>query len=161
MQRQKWAGFFFVLAGLMPASRALSQEGETQQFRNISVRFDGESIDARQGRDETGQHVRVTVWGSLRDPSFFSQGFTQLDDDPEEEYVVVSRNPGTGSYYKLQIIDFRVNGILTWAYDSRGKPRFDGRRILLGCSRDDQEATITPQYRTYEYSASGLTPVDP
>ena len=55
-----------------------------------------------------------------------------MDGDPEKEYIVISRNSGTGPYFKLQIIDFRPDGILTWSYDSMGTPKIENGKILLG-----------------------------
>ena len=121
--------------------------------RSIRVSLKGEWILAEQGNDETHQSVQVKIWGSVREKGFFEHGFVQLDADEEEEYYVISRHSGTGPYNKLQIIDFRPDGILTWSYDSYGKPKIDGRIITLGLA-EKYQADV--EYTQYKYSVAGL-----
>ncbi len=87
----------------------------------VSARIKDGWVIASQGSDESSQIVRVKVWGATR----ITGGFYQLDTDPEKEFVVVSRGMGSGPYYKIQIIDFRPDGILTWSYDSFGVPKVE------------------------------------
>ena len=86
-------------------------------------------------------------------------GFEALDADPEREYVVISRGLGTGPYYRLQIIDFREDGILTWSYFSAPMPRLEKGTIYLGVSRDYDEMRVNPKFKAYRYTAEGLKPV--
>ncbi len=88
------------------------------------------------------------------------KGFEALDADPEREYVIISRGLGSGPYYKLQIIDFREDGILTWSYDSMPTPRVENGTIFLSVSRDYDEMRTNPKYGAYRYTADGLKPVD-
>ena len=81
-----------------------------------------------------------------------------MDDDPEREYIVISRSPGTGPYYKLQIIDFPPEGILTWSFDSMGRPKIEDRKILLGDPQKYQGAATIPRYRSFTYTKGGLVP---
>ena len=151
-----------VALGSLAISVALAQlpdtDVERESVRDIHVYLDGDWIVAGQGRDETRQLVRVWIWGSLREPPFFQIRFRQLDDDPELEYIVISRNSGTGPYYKLQIIDFLPEGILTWSFDSMGTPRIEDRRILLGDAQEYQGAGTIPRYKSYTYTKGGLIP---
>lgn len=89
--------------------------------RNVSAQLKDGWIIVAQGNDENFQQVKVKVWGADR----IAGKFYQLDADPEKEFVVISRGIGTGPYYKLQIIDFLANGILTWAYSSSGAPKIE------------------------------------
>ena len=66
---------------------------------------------------------------------------------------MTSRLPGTGPYYRLQIIDFREGGILTWSYWSDGVPKFDDRYISLGkLPNGYQGAASVPDYTAYRYT---------
>ena len=76
---------------LLPAAAAEATE-EPAPTKSITVTLKGEWIVASQGNDEDSQVVRVLVWGDLPPRHLF----VQLDDDPEREYVVISRNVGTG-----------------------------------------------------------------
>ena len=106
-------------------------------------------IEAEQGRDESSQRLRVAVWGPMR----VDAKCGQLDSDPEPEITVTSRLPGTGSYYRLQIIDFREDGIQTWSYWSDGVPKFDDRYISLGkLPNGYQGAASVPDYTNYRYT---------
>lgn len=85
----------------------------------------------------------------------------QLDGDPELELVVISRNPGSGPYYRLQIVASRPSGILSWSYPSCGRPRVEPPRIALGdCSGETGGAagTADPAYRWYSFGDRGLAP---
>jgi len=156
-----------VLGWLFVAGCLFAQEPadwEREPIRDIRVRVEGQWIVAGQGRDETAQEVRVKIWGPVLMPSTFVKrpvikGFEALDADPEREYVVISRGLGTGPYYKLQIIDFRKNGILTWAYYSAPAPRVENGTIFLGVSRDYDEMRINPKFQAYRYTSRGLEPV--
>ena len=131
-------------------------EAHRQPIRDIYAYLDGDWIVVGQGRDETAQSVRLRIWGSRRDGPFPIRGFEQLDDDPEKEYVVISRNSGTGPYYKLQIIDFRPDGILTWSYDSMGGPKIKNGKILLGDPVPYESAATKFEFKSYTYTAGGL-----
>ena len=127
--------------------------GQSETFRHtVGIRVAG------QGRDETRQLVRVWIWGSFWEPAFIQRHFEQLDDDPEREYIVISRSPGTGPYYKLQIIDFPPEGILTWSFDSMGRPKIEDRKILLGDPQKYQGAATIPRYKSFTYTKGGLVP---
>ena len=151
-----------VALGSLAISVALAQLSDTdverESVRDIHVYLDGDWIVASQGRDETAQLVKIRIWGSLRGPSFPQRRFEQLDDDPEREYIVISRNSGTGPYYKLQIIDFPREGILTWSFDSMGHPRIEDRKILVGDAQEYQGAGTIPRYKSYTYTTGGLIP---
>ena len=158
----------FVL-GLFFAAGCLLAQGpmgwEREPIRDIRARVEGQWVVARQGRDETAQEVRVKIWGPVLEPSTFierplTKGFESLDADPEREYVVISRGLGSGPYYKLQIIDFREDGILTWSYYSAPAPRVENGTIFLGVSRDYDEMRISPKYKAYRYTAGGLTQIE-
>jgi hypothetical protein len=100
--------------------------------------------------------VKVEVWGEYHDEG----AFHQLDNDPEQEYVVVSRNRGTGPYYRLQIIDFHEDGILTWSYHSGGGPRIEDGVVFLGRLPNGYQGAATKAvYSRYRLSASGLSKV--
>ena len=142
-----------VVSGL---AQRLPTDAHRQPIRDIHAYLDGDWIVAGQGRDETAQSLRLGVWGSVRHGSFPYRRFEQLDDDPEKEYIVISRNRGTGPYYKLQIIDFRPHGILTWSYDSMGTPKVENAKILLGDSQPYIGAFTMPKYKAYTYTAGGL-----
>ena len=120
--------------------------------RDAKVRVEGDTIIASQGIDEGYQEVPIKIWGEWHEEDW--RGFRQLDDDPEEEYCLWSRNPGSGPYYRLQIVDFVPGGILTWSYYSFGCPAFDGKDVLLGegvgFSGNDR------MYFRYRYSTQGL-----
>lgn len=122
--------------------------------RKIKAHIDGDWIVAQQGTDETLQRIRVAVWGSWKEA--LQARFEQLDDDPEQEYVVISRNGGTGPYYKLQIIDFRPSGILILAFDSMGVPEILDGKIMLGMQQEYQGAGTVPIYREYRFKSSQL-----
>jgi hypothetical protein len=123
---------------------------------NISARIADGWIVASRGRDENSQVVKVKVWGTTR----VTGEFHQLDTDPEKEYVVMSRMKGTGPYYKLQIIDFLPNGILTWSYDSSGVPKIKDGEVSLGyLPKGYQGAATIPVYDKYKLSALGLSKV--
>ena len=137
---------------------------EREPIRDIRARIDGQWVLAGQGRDETAQRVQLKIWGPVLEPSTYIErpvikGFEALDADPEREYVVISRGLGTGPYYKLQIIDFREDGILTWSYYSAPVPRVKDGTIFLGVSRDYDEMRTNPKYKAYRYGTSGLRPV--
>ena len=106
---------------------------------------------AAQGRDETAQSVRVKIWGEHSQAAF-----QQLDDDDEKEYVITSRNSGMGPYYRLQIIDFTPDGILTWSYYSFGGPFVKDVSVILGDPQPYEGAATKYSYASYQYSASGL-----
>ena len=113
-------------------------------------------IIAAQGNDETSQVLRVKIWGSLPQ----EDRFVQLDQDPELEFVVISRNSGTGPYYKLQIHDFVKHGVLTWSFDSMGRPKIENRFVWLGDQIPYEGAGTVPSYRKYAYSTAGLQQLD-
>ncbi len=113
-------------------------------------------ILASRGSDESLQSVHIQIWGSSR----ISGQFHQLDDDPEREYVVSSRGSGSGPYYKLQIIDFLPDGILTWSYDSAGAPRIEDGFVYLGELVGGYAGAATaPSFRKYRFSGNGLSEV--
>ena len=114
-----------------------------------------ETVKAFQGQDETAQSLTLDIWGvELKEISC-----EQLDSDPDEEVVIVSRNEGTGPYYRLQIVDFRANGILTWSYWSEGRPKVENGQVLLGTLENGYTgAGSTSTYATYIYNEAGLVP---
>lgn len=110
-------------------------------------------IEAEQGRDENGERLRLAVWGS----EWVDAKCAQLDSDSEPEVVITSRGPGNGSYYRLQIIDFQSNGIMTWAYSSDGVPKVAQNVISLGkLINGYQGAASTPEYTDYRFTKDGL-----
>ncbi len=131
---------------------------DSRPDHDIRVSLEGHWLTASFGSDENAQVIQLKVWGSLREPSKFVRRFEQLDDDIEEEYVVISRNVGTGPYYKLQVLDFHSDGIRTWSYDSFGQPKIENKRIYLGKSRQYRGAGDVPDYIRYEYTTRGLVP---
>lgn len=116
-----WIGVLVV--GLTGSPLVAQVASTTQDERNFRAEVVGSEIVAIQGRDESLQSVRVAIWGQLRDPGRLRTREVQLDDDPELESVVVSRNAGTGPYYRVQIVSSRPFGILIWSYPSCGSPR--------------------------------------
>lgn len=140
-----------IVAIVLTLGAAFSQEVVD---RKITAHIDGDWIVAQQGSDETLQSIRVAVWGSWKER--LQARFEQLDNDPEQEYVVISRNGGTGPYYQLQIIDFRPSGILIWAYESMGVPEILDGKIMLGMRQEYQGARTVPIYREYRYKSSQL-----
>jgi hypothetical protein len=122
--------------------------------RKVSARLQDGWIIASQGKDEDFQEVRVKICGSEE----ITGDFYQLDADPEKEFVVISRGTGTGPYYKLQIIDFLPNGILTWAYDSSGAPYIKNGYIFFGYLPNGYQGSATKAvYKKYKFSTNGLT----
>lgn len=132
-----------------------------QTPRYIHVEMKGDCIVAQQGRDEDSQIVSVTIWGSLRDPDHFEHGFRLLNDQETAQYIIVSRNEGTGPYYRLQIINFQLDGIMTWSYASSGKPRIEGKVIYLGSIKGGQYvgAGTEIEYRPFWFAREGLVPL--
>lgn len=126
--------------------------------QDISVRLEEGWVTASRGRDDTLLMVRVKIWGTTR----ITGEFHQLDADPEQEFVLVSRGTGTGPYYRLQIIDFRPNGIASWSYASSGMPRIENGHVLLGTLPDGYQGAATqPAYARYGLSVTGLSKVAP
>lgn len=115
-----------------PTAGPLAQDVARDPAAGGRATLRGDWLLFETGADETAQAVQVRVWGSLRDPAFFSHGFKQLDQDAPLEYVIISRNAGSGPYYKLQIIDPQPQGILTWSYDSYERPTFAAQGVELG-----------------------------
>lgn len=125
--------------------------------RNIRAEIKNGWVIAGQGSDEDALEVKVKIWGHSR----VQGGFDQLDEDLEQEYVVISRGIGTGPYYKLQIIDFKPNGILTWSYGSFGVPQIEKGIISLGNFPNNNESAVTKlDYSKYSLSADGLTKIE-
>jgi len=117
------------------------------------VTNDGGWVEFEQGRDESRQLLRLAVWGSV----LVGVNCEQLDDDSESEVTIVSRNEGTGPYYRLQIVDFRPEGILTWSYWSEGVPIIDKKLVFLGALEDGyQGAGSARTYMSYRYTDQGL-----
>ncbi len=145
--------FLLVATGFSPVLAQSESQIGREPFREIRVYLDGDWIVAEQGRDETAHRVKVAIWGKLREPGFFERRFEQLDGDPEREYILISRNEGTGAYYKVQVIDFRPNGILTWSADSFGKPRIEQQTIYLGERVADGQG---PRYGIHRLTVEGL-----
>ena len=122
--------------------------------RNITASIEDGWILASQGSDESLQSVRIQIWGSSR----ISGQFHQLDDDPEREYVVSSRGIGSGPYYRLQIVDFLPDGILTWSYESAGAPRVEDGFVYLGELIGGYIGAATaPKFRKHRFSNIGLS----
>lgn len=110
-------------------------------------------IEVEQGRDESGETLRLAIWG----PEAIEAVCAQLDSDPEPEVVVTSRGLGTGPYYRLQIVDYHSQGIMTWAYSSDGAPKVEDRVISLGKLVDGyQGAGSVPTYSEYRLIDEGL-----
>lgn len=106
-------------------------------------------IDIEQGRDENSERLKLAVSG----PESVSAACEHLDDDDDLEVIVTSRGAGTGPYYRMQIIDFRPHGVLTWSYASNGMPKLENRRVLLGVlPLGYQGAATTPVYNAYQYT---------
>lgn len=139
---------------LVLAAQAGGQTPERQALRGIPASIDGRWLEVSQGRDESAQRIRVAIWGRLREPGFFEHGFRQLDGDPELEYIVVSRNEGSGPYYRLQIIDFLTDAIAAWSYASFGRPRIEGGVIELG--RGNPQGAREPVYSGHAFTPAGL-----
>jgi hypothetical protein len=83
---------------------------------------------------------------------------TNLDDDPEDELVVVSRGGGTGPYYYMQIIDFTKSGFAITSAYSFGKPEINVKVIHLGFG-EYIGADSEPEYRMFRYSAGAVLPL--
>ncbi len=149
---------FLALVLIIAASPLLAQATQTSvPSRHFQASVTSNQIIAHQGQDESLQRVAVTIWGSLRDPAFFHTMSIQLDEDPELEFVVVSRNPGSGPYYRLQIVASREAGILTYSYPSCGRPKAEGTRIALGqCPSGGAAGTAVPTFRWYRFTDHGL-----
>ncbi len=128
--------------------------------RRTKVTLESDWLVAYQGSDESAQEIRLKVWGRLREHSHFARGFEQLDGDAEEEYFVISCIEGTGPYYKLQILDFRPDGMFTWSYDSFGRPKIKDKKIYLGLHEQYDGASDISKYAKYRYTTEGLVPVD-
>ncbi len=126
------------------------------------VELKGDWIVAQQGGNENSQVVSLKIWGSLRDPSHFEHGFRKLYGDGESQYVVVSRNDGTGPYYRIQIIDFRPDGILTWSYESHGKPRIQDNLVCIGRMKGAkyEGAGTEILYTAFRFTKMGLMPLE-
>ncbi len=127
----------------LPKAQALHKE------RRISVTWEDPWLVAEQGWDETSKKIKVSSNGE------FDHGkwFCQLDSDPEYEFVSIQRGMGSGPNYWLQIIDFPVDGILTWNYYSSGKPLIKGGQIYL----NGYQLYASPYaYERYVYTSEGL-----
>ncbi|MDJ0785990.1 MAG: hypothetical protein QNK05_04240 [Myxococcota bacterium] len=129
-----------------------------------SVEIDGAWLEARQGRDESQHTLRVAIWARevFDDPELplALSDFEQLDADPELEYVVASRGPGTGPWYRLQILDFRPDGIIALSVPSAGPPRFLEGRIQLGSLPQGYlGAGSEPEYTSFRLTPAGLAPI--
>lgn len=107
-----WTFAALALVDPVCARNATAQSAEhirvQASSRQLQVLVTATQIVASQGNDETLQRVAVDIWGRLRDSSTFRVVRAQLDGDPEIEVVVVSRNEGTGPYYRLQIVASRT-----------------------------------------------------
>lgn len=147
-------------AVLATATPLLAQSPAPGSPRKFQVAVTATQIVASQGQDETLQRVVVDIWGRLREPGTFRTAAVQLDGDPELEFLVISRNDGTGPYYRLQLVASRPAGILTWSYPSCGAPRIEAPRVALGkCpGRAGAAGTAVPEFRWYRFSDHGLTP---
>ncbi len=142
---------------LLPAAVMGRQASPPGKLR---VEVDGGWLVAHVGTEDAGQVVRVAIWGSLRDSTFFEAGYRQLDDDADLEYVVISRNPGSGPYYALQILNVLPDGLASRLYHSDGRPRISGRQIELGkLTNGYQGAASQPVYTRYQLGPRGLAPV--
>lgn len=143
-----------LMAASSPALAQVPAQSEPRQFQAVVT---ATQIVARQGQDESFQRVAIDIWGRLRDPERFRTFSAQLDGDPALEFLVISRNEGTGPYYRLQIVASRPDGILVWSYASCGKPRIEERRIALGeCAAGVGSAEAVPVFRRYQLTDSGL-----
>ena len=127
---------------------------------NIQVNINGPWLVASQGADETFQQIKVVITARKffgDDLKLEVSDFYQIDNDQEKEYIVISRSPGTGPYYKIQIIDFKPNGILTWSYDSSGIPKIEGKNISLGSLPHGYRGAATEyEYHKYLFTEAGL-----
>lgn len=144
-------------AWLMPRSAA-AQTPQVAPTRSFQARVDGTRVVANQGVDDNRLEVTVEIWGVLRDPAHFLTREVQLDSDPELELVVVSRQDGSGPYYRLQIVASRPDGIQTWSYASCGQPRLDPPRVGLGACTGDAGAagTAAIDLEWYRLTSEGL-----
>jgi len=151
-------GFFARLIVLVAASSPLAAQLPTRgEPRHFQAEVTATQIVVSQGQDESFQRVAVDIWGRLRDPDRFRTLSAQLDGDPELEFLVISRNQGTGPYYRLQIVASRQDGILVWSYASCGMPRVETGRIALGeCAAGLGSAETVPTFRSYRLTDSGL-----
>ncbi|MBT8078486.1 MAG: hypothetical protein KJO31_07900 [Gammaproteobacteria bacterium] len=114
-----------------------------------SVTIDNGWIDVVQGADENHHNARVAIWGTER----INARCLDLDRDHDAEVVVWSRGVGSGPYYRLQIIDFLPDGILSWSYSSDGMPIIKDRHIHLGnLAGRYQEPGAEPTYKSYPYN---------
>ncbi|MEK9138565.1 MAG: hypothetical protein AAB393_15690 [Bacteroidota bacterium] len=131
--------------------------GEPSPY-NVRAHLQGSDIVAEQGLDEDHQSVSVRIWGSIREPSFFEHGFRRLRDIATEQYVIISRNEGTGPLYRLQIIDFLPSGISTWSYWSEGKPEVRSNTVLLGRMKGGryEGAGTEYVYSAFTFTENGL-----
>jgi hypothetical protein len=145
---------------LAAATPILAQSPALGAARQFRVALTATQIVVSQGQDETLQRVVVDIWGRLREPGTLRTASVQLDGDPELEFLVVSRNDGTGPYYRLQLVASRPAGILVWSYPSCGAPRIEAPRVALGqCPGGAGAAgTAVPRYRWYRFTDQGLIP---
>ena len=144
------------LAAARPGSLAGQETGQ-DPGTGARATLLGDWVELSVGTDETSQSVRVKVWGALRDSSFFRHGFMQLDDDPPLEYAIISRNEGTGPYYKLQIVDLRPDGILVWSYDSYERPTLARSEVTLGQPPVGDAAPVRRRYRLTPLGLEAIT----
>ncbi len=147
------------------AQRLGGQQGNHERvdvvvLGDLEVKVQGAWLHVSRGNDEERQEVRMAIWAREAfgaDLPLTLHGFHQLDDDPEREYVVVSRSPGTGPYYRLQIVDLPPHGISTWSYHSGGKPRIEGSQVFLGRLKNGYESAATQvEYSAYKFTPEGL-----
>ena len=147
---RKLLGLVIVISSvvfLSAVSHADDIQCDWQLERRVSIE-DG-WIEVEQGRDENNERLRLAVWG----PESIAATCEHLDDDEDPEVVVISRGTGTGPYYRLQIVDFRREGILTWSYPSGGMPRLEHQRVFLGTlPLGYQGAATRPVYNAYRYT---------
>lgn len=143
----------FALVGFAVCATARGEVLDCDWRADRRVSFENGWVDAEQGRDEDAERVRLAIWG----PERIDIQCADLDTDPEPEVLVISRGIGTGPYYRLQIIDFRADGISTWSYASSGVPKIEYEVVSLGRFENGyQGAGTTPEYSNFRLTEDGL-----
>jgi len=107
-------------------------------------------------RPNSGDEQEATV--KIQEWEFISADRKNIDDDPQDELVVVSRGGGTGPYYCMQIIDFTRDGFIATSSFSLGLPKVNGKIILLGFGEYEGAGTV-PEYREFRYRSGVVLPM--
>jgi len=128
-------GLLLLLSACATVSFPPAGRSATVRVDSVSggtITHEGDWITFTRGRDESLFEMRVRIWGTERDSAFFEHGFGQLDQDDDREYLIISRNAGSGAYYQVQILDPTAQGVLVLQHESHGRPRILRGSLELG-----------------------------